>query len=81
MLHCFQENFLERVAAEIHTAQLNVRFRRHAIDIADLNFVPQHKQIADRFANGFNDPRDFFTWFMDPARSASYLETVAGARV
>ena len=40
-----------------------------------------HQQIADRFANGFNDPRDLFTWFMDPARSASYLETVAGAPV
>ena len=46
-----------------------------------LGAASQHQQIADRFANGFNDPRDFFTWFMDPARSASYLETVAGARV
>jgi hypothetical protein len=46
-----------------------------------LGAASQHQQIADRFANGFNDPRDFFAWFMDPARSASYLETVAGAPV
>jgi len=40
-----------------------------------------HQQIADRFANGFNDPRDFFSWFMDPGKAASYLESVVGAAV
>jgi hypothetical protein len=51
----------------------------HAVQV--LGAAGQHQQIADRFANGFNDPRDFFTWFMDPAKAASYLEAVAGAPV
>ncbi|OPX08773.1 styrene monooxygenase/indole monooxygenase family protein, partial [Gordonia sp. i37] len=35
-------------------------------------------RIARRFANGFDDPRDFFNWFMDPALAASeYLQPVA----
>jgi hypothetical protein len=37
-----------------------------------------HPRIARRFANGFDDPRDFFHWFMDPDRAAAYLATVAG---
>jgi hypothetical protein len=41
-----------------------------------LGAASQHQAIADRFANGFNDPRDFFTWFMDPAKAATYLESV-----
>ena len=51
----------------------------HAVQV--LGAAAQHQEIADRFANGFNDPRDFFTWFMDPAKAASYLEAVAGATV
>ena len=51
----------------------------HAVQV--LGAAAGHQQIADRFANGFNDPRDFFSWFMDPAKAASYLETVAGAAV
>src|SRR6201994_1817764 len=47
----------------------------HAVQI--LGAASQHQAIADRFANGFNDPRDFFTWFMDPAKAATYLESVA----
>jgi flavin-dependent dehydrogenase len=31
--------------------------------------------IAQRFANGFSDPNDFFDWFMDPAQAAEYLAT------
>jgi hypothetical protein len=46
----------------------------HAVQI--LGAASQHQAIADRFANGFNDPRDFFTWFMDPAKAATYLEAV-----
>jgi hypothetical protein len=46
----------------------------HAVQI--LGAASQHQAIADRFANGFNDPRDFFTWFMDPAKAATYLESV-----
>ena len=35
-------------------------------------------RIARRFANGFDDPRDFFNWFMDPESAASeYLTPVA----
>lgn len=34
--------------------------------------------IADRFANGFNDPSDFEDWFFDPEKAAAYLERVAG---
>ena len=51
----------------------------HAVQV--LGAAGQHQQIADRFANGFNDPRDFFTWFMDPVKAAGYLEAVAGAAV
>jgi hypothetical protein len=29
--------------------------------------------VAKRFAEGFNDPKDFFDWFMDPKRAADYL--------
>ncbi|WP_017240877.1 styrene monooxygenase/indole monooxygenase family protein [Streptomyces sp. SS] len=35
-------------------------------------------RVARRFANGFDDPRDFFHWFMDPAAAASYLAAAAG---
>lgn len=33
--------------------------------------------IADRFANGFNDPSDFEHYFFDPAKTAAYLREVA----
>lgn len=36
-------------------------------------------EIATRFANGFNDPRDFAEWFLDPDKAADYL-AAAGAR-
>ena len=34
-------------------------------------------RIARRFANGLDDPRDFFLWFMDPASARSYLDSLA----
>ncbi|MEW2113687.1 styrene monooxygenase/indole monooxygenase family protein [Streptomyces sp. NPDC005474] len=34
-------------------------------------------RVARRFANGFDDPRDFFHWFMDPASAEKYLAAVA----
>jgi hypothetical protein len=43
-----------------------------------LGAAGQHQPVADRFANGFNDPRDFFDWFMDPAKTAAYLADVTG---
>ena len=36
-------------------------------------------RIAHRFTNGFDDPRDFFHWFMDPAAAETYLAAVTGA--
>jgi 2-polyprenyl-6-methoxyphenol hydroxylase-like FAD-dependent oxidoreductase len=35
-----------------------------------------HQAIAARFANGFDDPPDFFEWFMDPDKASSYLASV-----
>lgn len=33
-------------------------------------------RIARRFTNGFDDPRDFFHWFMDSASAENYLAAV-----
>jgi hypothetical protein len=33
----------------------------------------EHQAIASRFVNGFDDPRDYFDWFMDPDKATSYL--------
>ncbi|MBP2327875.1 hypothetical protein JOF56_008260 [Kibdelosporangium banguiense] len=38
-----------------------------------------HPRIARRFVNGFDDPRDFFHWFMDPAQAQAYLATVGAS--
>ncbi|MEU2154026.1 styrene monooxygenase/indole monooxygenase family protein [Streptomyces sp. NPDC019396] len=35
--------------------------------------------VADRFANGFNNPTDFEDYFYDPEKAAAYLGEVAGA--
>lgn len=37
----------------------------------------EHQAIATRFANGFDDPRDFFEWFMDPEKAKAYVAAVA----
>lgn len=37
-----------------------------------------HAEVAKRFANGFNDPRDFFEWLMDPQKANQYLASVVG---
>ncbi|WP_163508415.1 styrene monooxygenase/indole monooxygenase family protein [Fodinicola acaciae] len=34
-------------------------------------------RIAHRFANDFDDPRDFFNWFMDPDKADAYLAELA----
>ena len=34
-------------------------------------------RIAHRFVNGFDDPRDYFHWFMDPDKARGYLSEVA----
>ena len=41
-----------------------------------LGAAQAHEEIRHRFANGFNNPRDFFDWFMDPGRAAAFLAGV-----
>ncbi len=36
----------------------------------------EHPEIAARFVNGFDDPRDYAEWFMDPEKAGSYLAQV-----
>jgi hypothetical protein len=33
--------------------------------------------VADRFVNGFDDPRDYYDWFMTPEKAQDYLAAVA----
>ena len=35
--------------------------------------------IAHRFVNGFDDPPDYFEWFMTPEKAGAYLAGVAAA--
>jgi hypothetical protein len=44
-----------------------------------LGAAGQLPAVAHRFANGFDDPRDFFEWFMDPVKADAYLAEVGGA--
>lgn len=45
-----------------------------------LGAAGQFPAIAHRFVNGFDDPRDFHEWLMDPAKADAYLaEVAAGA--
>jgi hypothetical protein len=39
----------------------------------------QDQRVAHRFVNGFDDPRDYFQWFMDPAAAGTYLASLAAA--
>ena len=48
---------------------------QHVLDL--LLAANDHQEIADRFVNGFNDPRDYFDWFMEPDKAGRYLATVA----
>ncbi len=47
----------------------------HVVNL--LGAAGRYQEIADRFANGFDDPADFFDWFMDPAKAETYLAEVA----
>jgi len=38
-----------------------------------------YQAIAHRFVNGFDDPRDYFDWFMFPDKAEAYLAEVAGS--
>ncbi|MGW8357337.1 styrene monooxygenase/indole monooxygenase family protein [Streptomyces wedmorensis] len=44
-----------------------------------LGAAGQLQPVADRFANGFDDPADFENFFFDPERTAAYLAEVTGA--
>jgi len=39
----------------------------------------QLQPVADRFANGFNNPADFENFFFDPQKTEAYLMEVSGA--
>ena len=36
-------------------------------------------RLAHRFVNGFDDPRDYFEWFMDPVKADAYLAELAAS--
>ena len=42
-----------------------------------LGAAGQNPKIAKRFVDGFDDPRDFFDWFMTPDKAEAYLAEVA----
>ena len=42
-----------------------------------LGAAGQNPKIAKRFVEGFDDPRDFFNWFMTPDKAEAYLAEVA----
>ena len=39
----------------------------------------QNQQIAHRFVNGFDNPRDYFDWFMFPDKAEAYLAELGEA--
>ena len=49
----------------------------HVLDV--LGAAGQLPPVASRFANGFDNPPDFYEWFMDPALADAYLAEVASA--
>ena len=36
-------------------------------------------EVAHRFVNGFNDPQDYFHWFMFPDKADEYLAEVGAS--
>jgi len=48
---------------------------QHVLDL--LLAGNDHPEIASRFANGFNDPSDYFEWFMEPDKASRYLARIA----
>ncbi|MFH0242387.1 styrene monooxygenase/indole monooxygenase family protein [Streptomyces sp. HK10] len=37
----------------------------------------EHQELANRFANAFNDPADLENWFFDPEKAQAYLASLA----
>ncbi len=58
-------------ASTVWTNALLAPLPQHVLEV----FVAaEHSpSIASRFVNGFDNPRDYFCWFMDPERAAQYL--------
>lgn len=48
----------------------------HVLDL--IGAAGRLQPVADRFANGFDDPADFENFFFDPERAQAYLASVAG---
>lgn len=48
----------------------------HVLEL--LGAAAHYPQIARRVVNGFDEPRDFHLWFMDPVLAKQYLAKVAG---
>jgi hypothetical protein len=48
----------------------------HVLDL--IGAAGQLPQVANRFANGFDDPADFEDYFYEPARTEAYVSSVAG---
>ena len=44
-----------------------------------LGAAGQYPAVAHRFANGFDNPPEFYDWFMDPEKADAYLAEVAAA--
>jgi hypothetical protein len=42
-----------------------------------LGAASQDQRVASRFVNGFDDPRDYDEWFMDPEKAEAYLGEMA----
>ncbi len=42
-----------------------------------LGTAGQNQKVAKRFVEGFDDPPDFFEWFMFPDKAEAYLAEVA----
>ncbi len=49
----------------------------HVLNV--LGAAGQLPAVAHRFANGFDNPPDFYDWFMDPVKAEDYLAEVAAA--
>ena len=49
----------------------------HVLEV--LGAAGQFPAVAHRFANGFDNPPDFYEWFMDPDSAGAYLAEVAAA--
>ncbi|GFH35804.1 oxygenase [Streptomyces pacificus] len=49
----------------------------HVLDL--IGAAGRLQPVADRFANGFNDPSDFENFFFDPEKTSAYLASAGGA--